>query len=96
MSAAAGARLSEKIKGQLPDRPKSQENVVQMWCATVPDAPREADFGLSHRHDLDFLSSGRRDSNPRPSPWQKTSQRYAPNSYTCTFAKCRSTIGVFD
>ena len=24
----------------------------------------------SHRRDLDFLWSGRRDSNPRPQPWQ--------------------------
>ena len=44
--------------------------MVQMWCTAPLDAPRGADFGPSHGRDLDFLWSGRRDSNPRPSPWQ--------------------------
>jgi len=44
---------------------------VQMWCAAPLDAPRGADFSPSHVRDLDFLWSGRRDSNPRPSPWQR-------------------------
>jgi hypothetical protein len=51
---------------------KSLANVVQMWCAAPLDAPRGADFSPSHVRDLDFLWSGRRDSNPRPSPWQGT------------------------
>ena len=49
---------------------KSSANVVQMWCAAPLDAPRGADLSPSHIPDLDFLWSGRRDSNPRPSPWQ--------------------------
>jgi len=49
---------------------KSSANVVQMWCTAPLDAPREADFSPSYGRDLDFLWSGRRDSNPRPSPWQ--------------------------
>src|ERR1039458_2932972 len=42
-----------------------------MWCTAPLDAPRGADFSPSHGRDLDFLWSGRRDSNPRPSPWQR-------------------------
>src|ERR1035441_8646008 len=49
---------------------KSSADVVQMWCTAPLDAPRGADFSPSHGRDLDFLWSGRRDSNPRPSPWQ--------------------------
>jgi len=32
--------------------------------------PRKANFSPSHHRYLGFLWSGRRDSNPRPSPWQ--------------------------
>ena len=49
---------------------KSSANVVQMWCTASLDAPRGTDFSPSRGRDLDFLLSGRRDSNPRPSPWQ--------------------------
>ena len=41
-----------------------------MWCAAVPNAPPEDNFDAAYRHYLDILWSGRRDSNPRPSPWQ--------------------------
>ena len=44
--------------------------VVRMWYIPPSDASRGADFDPSHRRDLDFLWSGRRDSNPRPQPWQ--------------------------
>jgi len=51
---------------------------VQMWCAALLKSPPRGQFGPSHGHYLDFLWSGRRDSNPRPSPWQRKSYRGAP------------------
>jgi len=63
---------------------KSSANVVQMWCTAPLAAPRGADFSPSHGRDLDFLWSGRRDSNPRPSPWQGVGIRassVAPSAY---------------
>ena len=62
--------LTHKIKGSTAPGRKRSENVVQMWCGAVPEAPREAEIDPSNRPDLDFYRSGRRDSNPRPSPWQ--------------------------
>jgi hypothetical protein len=43
---------------------------VRMWCKPPSETVQWAGFGPSHRRYLDFLWSGRRDSNPRPSPWQ--------------------------
>jgi hypothetical protein len=56
-------RVSPRASG------KTRRNVVQMWCAQLGCSTREA-FNSSRRRDLVILWSGRRDSNPRPSPWQ--------------------------
>jgi hypothetical protein len=77
------ARMSRAISKTKVSR--SPEKVVQMWCIALADATREADLDPSQRHYLDFIWSGRRDSNPRPSPWQKNLPGN-PNPPTCTFA----------
>src|ERR1700683_1597871 len=46
-----------------------------MWCGPLSPALIRAGFNPSTRPDLGFFWSGRRDSNPRPSPWQYDSFR---------------------
>jgi hypothetical protein len=68
-----GFSVSETAAGQLPlsrscaaRRPIIHPPSERMWCTPPLDAPRGADFSPSHGHDLDFLWSGRRDSNRDP------------------------------
>jgi hypothetical protein len=60
--------------------------------AVMGNLPAYADPNLSRY--LDFLWSARRDSNPRPSPWQKNRAMTMPDFATCAFATWRSVVGV--
>jgi len=55
------------MRGRTQD---TNSEVAPYRCGARPDSPQAAVFRPSHCYNLDFLWSGRRDSNPRPSPWQ--------------------------